>query len=750
MANFQETSESLSQQRSLPDRTFMVPLERNKDYVRRGHTLSDIGITWAKQRRVILTGSVGVGKSQIALEYCYRVKEVNEFERVFWTSATSIPHLQQGYKAIADTLRIPEWDNVNVDSLDVVKKWLSNPSNGSWLLILDGADDEAMFFPPVGKTSIYDTPRHDMAEWLPQNPHGSIIITTRDCRLGKRFVNEGKLLSIKPMDQNEAARLLRSKVSDEDSEDFKDIDHGSMRKLFEVLGHNPLAIRQAAAFIKKNATTLPDYTSAIVHKENESQKMLDQDLQEHPHNVEGVSPILSTWKLSFHQISMQNPLAARILSMMAFLDVNSVPECLLTPSSTDPTDALFALQVLMKYSLITVLNAGKVYQMHRPVQCAVRQWLKMYGCTTDYQREALQSLAKNFPVGDFKTWEICEELLPHAHLVLEYEMSDCQSQRERATLLTKVGYFDSCQGRYELAERRLTMAFKIRQHTLGKRNEATIQTASYLGQVLFRATKYVEGEKVMRYVVDVSTAIHGKSRSVTRMNMGHLAEMLTGQGRFDESEALFRQALKLPEESDGWFCRDRTDTINADNLGAVLRRKGQYEKAEIWIHKAMQGQEMDLGKNHLDTLRVINHLALVHRHMGDFEEAERLHRKALTGFEQTIGREHHFTLQSLDNLSAVLRCQGKLETAEQQSRRAFEGLRRLLGDDYRHTLQAEMSLALALKEQGQLRKAADLARDVIKKERRSLGDGHPQIEISEKVLDEILGAKKEVMTVSMK
>ena len=580
---------------------------------------------------------------------------------------------------------------------------------------------------------MYDTQRHDIAEWLPRSLHGSILVTTRDRRLGERLADRGKPFLIEPMETSAAEQLFRSRVSVNESEDDR-----ALHELLDLLGHLPLAITQAAAFISENDITSTAYLTAIRDNSNQVQVMFNQDLGDHRRYSESGCSILSTWKLSFNQILEQQPLAAKILSLMAILDLYSVPKYLLITPSTTFADTTTALGTLKAFSLITALDAGKAFEMHRLVQLSVRHWLEMQETIAEYQREALQIVSDHYPTGDYENWKVCEELSPHTHVVLEYEIGGkCQSQQ--ATLLNNIGRFDNCQGRYEIAQQRLAKALQIRKQVLGKHHPDTLQTASYLGEVLFRSSKYKEGEEVMRYALSSSEEVLGISNPLTRINMGLLAEMLTGQGRFDESEPLFRRALEGKEEDLG---TNLNDLKNADNLGAVLRRKTQYEEAEVWVRRSMLGREASLGENHPETLRAVNHLGLVLRHMGRFEEAEILNRRALAGFEQTRGREHHFTLQSLDNLSAVLRCQGKFEAAEWQSRRAFSGLKRLMGEDHRHTLQARMSLALSLKEQLKLSEAADLARDVIEGEKRCLGEAHPQVKVSEKALEGILSAAK--------
>ena len=52
----------------------------------------------------------------------------------------------------------------------------------------------------------------------------------------------------------------------------------------------------------------------------------------------------------------------------------------------------------------------------------------------------------------------------------------------------------------------------------------------------------------MRCALLISEKILGITRPLTRIHKGLLAKILIGQGRFDESEVFFRQALAKMEE----------------------------------------------------------------------------------------------------------------------------------------------------------------------------------------------------------
>ena len=84
-------------------------------------------------------------KSQIAIEYSYRLREKDPETWVFWVHASNNVRFEQAYKSIAATLHLPSWDDPKTDILGLVSRWLSDTNNGRWLMILDNADDIDVF-----------------------------------------------------------------------------------------------------------------------------------------------------------------------------------------------------------------------------------------------------------------------------------------------------------------------------------------------------------------------------------------------------------------------------------------------------------------------------------------------------------------------------------------------------------------------------------------------------------------------------
>ena len=86
----------------------------------------------------------------------------------------------------------------------------------------------------------------------------------------------------------------------------------------------------------------------------------------------------------------------------------------------------------------------------------------------------------------------------------------------------------------------------------------------------------------------------------TSFTLATLADELNVQGKHDEAEPLYREALELTRETLGNRHLNTLACIN--NLGALLMDKGDLAAAEPLLHEALEVQRETLGIRHPDTL----------------------------------------------------------------------------------------------------------------------------------------------------
>lgn len=114
---------------------------------------------------------------------------------------------------------MPNFDDPKTDTLQLVCDWLSDDSSGSWLMVLDNADDAEIWMGPSiqgsQKTNLEQLA--PLVNFHPRGSHGSLLITTRDNQLGKGFANfKQRPIDVLLIGQREAEILLRSEILDED------------------------------------------------------------------------------------------------------------------------------------------------------------------------------------------------------------------------------------------------------------------------------------------------------------------------------------------------------------------------------------------------------------------------------------------------------------------------------------------------------------------------------------------------------
>ena len=185
-----------------------------------------------------------------------------------------------------------------------------------------------------------------------------------------------------------------------------------------------------------------------------------------------------------------------------------------------------------------------------------------------------------------------------------------------------------------------------------------------------------------------------------------MGSLLQSQGRFDEAQQFYREALEGQRRVLG---DDHPNTLaSISNLGTLLVAQGQLDEAEQLFGEALQTRRRTLGDDHPRTLRSIGMVGTLLRRQGRVDEAIPYYYEALEGRRRTLGDDHPSTLNSFTNMCSLLHAQGRLDEAEAYCNKAVEGHRRVLGDNHMGTLITVNTLGRLLLSQGKHQGALDL------------------------------------------
>ncbi|KAJ5359549.1 uncharacterized protein N7496_011962 [Penicillium cataractarum] len=679
---------------------FMVPFQRDPKFLERQSIMENIRSKFEKSRRLALAGLGGVGKSQIAIEYCYRFREEHPDAHVFWIYAGSPVRFEQGYQEIARRLALPGWDSHKVDILELVHEWLSDERNGEWLMIVDNADDATVFFGNKLSNNAQDRKNSKpLVRYLPQSSTGYIIFTTRDKRAGERLSGREKPIEILPMNAADSLDLLRGRIPEDEWSDDDAI------KLVEELAYLPLAITQAAAFISENCLTVSEYLELLATGEEDLKDLLSEDLEDLRRDLDTENSVIRTWKLSFDQISREKARAAQILSLMAVLDHHRAPRMLLRKEGETEVGFRTALGALQAFSLISAeKDKDAAVRMHRLVALSTKKWLELTGMLRHWQAEALRVLSVKFPGRDsylYENWPVLEALTPHAQLVFSYTFSTAADLLECAKLLDFAALYDLTNGKYGEAYEKCLKSLDIRENLLPADHPLTLDSAQTLGETLLHLGELASARSMLQKAVAGREKSLGDLHPDTLESVSDLTITLLELNELAAAEENALRALKGREEVLG---EDHPDTFVSLNILSMLRQcQGDLDSAKETCEKVLHWRTTSLGPENPHTIMTLNNLAVLQYRQGEHDLAKQTLKTVLAGEERFLGAEEGYDIQvSLSNLARIYSDQGELDEAEAAYRRALKMQEKLLGPTHPATLQTVKNLADVLVQKGEL------------------------------------------------
>ena len=240
---------------------------------------------------------------------------------MFWIHASNADRIEQGYREIAERVKIPGREDPKVNILELVTRWLQDESEGAWLLVLDNLDNVSVFSTsqaaaPIRQSSDRDSRlQHSLLSYLPQSANGAILVTTRTSSVAAKIVEPRDVIVVDPMTNTDAMTLLKKKLD-------SSTDNRNLEDLVRILEYMPLAIVQAAAYIQQKGArySARQYIEAFQKNEKQQASLLNYEAGHLRRDLEAKNSIIITWQISFDDIQKKWPLSADLLSLMSYFD----------------------------------------------------------------------------------------------------------------------------------------------------------------------------------------------------------------------------------------------------------------------------------------------------------------------------------------------------------------------------------------------------------------------------------------------
>ena len=674
---------------------------RNDYFTGRDDVLVVLGDRLLRDRGVAITQAIvglgGIGKTQLAIEFCHRHRKRYPFG-IFWADAASNHSLRESFASFAMKLG---WVDPKASQEDGVESWLHHIRDHSgWLLVLDNADEP-----------------DDLDGLIPTSADGHVVVTTRqsDPDIGL------DPLAIEVWSSEDAVSFLSERTgrSDED-----------LKGLAEELGCLPLALEQAGAYLRRQkGVTVAAYLAGLGRRKVE---FLESRKGVRPLKGNYEQTVATTWGVSFDRLP---PAAREVMQALAFLAPDGIPHGFLefcgglgpALSVLDLSDEIVVseeiLEPLCRYSLIRfAVGTQGTLQIHRLVQTVTIYSVGSETCQFAIFEKVFRVLDACFPVDPElpASWETGRLWMPHVLQSLEqWESFQGDGSWDPTPLWFRAGRLAWASGSPAIARRLYEKTLEVRHDLLGPDHPSTLDAMGNLAGSLWEVGDFEAARELQERGLEIRRRVLGLEHPDTLRTAGNLAGSLQSLGDLQAAMELLEDNLEIQTRRLG---EEHLSTLRTKaNLGRVLWPLGDVHRSRRILEEVLEARRRILGPEHPDTIKLIRLIGIA---LKDGQRTLPILEEALSLSTQVFGSEHPETLQAALSCAFQLQLLDRLPEAKCLFESSLEASSRVRGEHHPETQKLALGLASSFLLLGSAQEAHDLLKDrlVISRQRLKTKD----------------------------
>ncbi|MFF3968056.1 FxSxx-COOH system tetratricopeptide repeat protein [Streptomyces griseorubiginosus] len=724
---------------------------RNSRFVGRDMLLDRVHDSLGVSRKVVVAGSGGIGRRQLATEYVHRFQA--DYDLVWWVPASSRYLAVSSLARLAHQLGLRTGGGIEAAARRVLDDLTRSALTRRWLLVYDDACD----------------PR-ELTQLVPVGP-GRVLITARD--MSWQDQTEALLLLGNPS-RKESVELLRGRIptlsSNEADELAQAVDdlplalHLTGAWLAGTGASAATCLREMAGVAKSMAKSSPVRVlakmaaAALREKSQGAHRMLQlfSCLAPLPLPLKVVQSQAMVDVLRPYDMSVQDPLhlgpLVRELSRSGLVEVDRAQHSLRTHE---------LIQQLVGAELSPEESDAVRHDAHRVLSAAAPQhvegdawagWADFEATWPHLDASRASSGTEHATRGAFiariqrtvrlgapaeavrlgreveSVWSGAEGDLADRQIlalrnelaaalrVMDHYQEACALDQETIArhdvllsrddphiLLTRTGLAADLRalGRFTEALEVARSVHDGLRRIFGAEHHLTLQAADALAVTLRLTGDYPAAKALHMATRDRQLELQGPHEPPPLMTTLGLARDLREVGAYHESAELLGDCLAVNGTK-----RDSLDLLLASlGLSVTLCRLGRHAEARALLDEACERCPSPGGSPG----RAVA-LASALAGAPDLADATDTIKRLLGDHEKCFGPRHPDTLMYVHNLAVCLRASRSAEGAHEAAERAVRGFADVLGEGHPYSLRARLTLANTMADLGRLAAAAELGR----------------------------------------
>jgi tetratricopeptide (TPR) repeat protein len=656
-------------------------------------------------QKMSIVGLGGTGKTQVALQFAYMVKEIWPEYSVFWMPALSMESFEQACRDVVRALRIPQAAGEE-DAKELMKQHLSAARVGKWLLVVDNADDRSVV--------IGNRQSKGVVDYLPQSEEGVILFTTRVHEVAVSLTRSD-LLKLGPMERQDAVNFLETSLT---KKGFR--DNATTSELLDELAYLPLAIVQAIAYLNINEISIARYLHLLRSTEQGLVGLMSREFRDDTRYNDSANAVATTWIVSFNQIRTHNAVAADLLFFMSCIEWKAIPRSIL-PSVQSEVQMEDAIGTLCGYSILARRDNEDWYDMHRLVHLATQIWIRQYGDTRGVVEKGIRHVANVFPPANHENRAVWGGYLSHTLRLLEDKKD--YGIKERSELCLLVGQCLRVDGRVREAVRWLEESYQERTEVLTEDHPDRLASQHVLA-IAYQANGQIkEAVKLLEAVVAIQAEVLAEDHPNRLESQHSLAIAYQANGQIKEAVKLLEAVVAIQAEV---LAEDHPDRLESQHsLAVAYQANGQIKEAVKLLEAVVAIQAEVLAEDHPNQLASQHELAVAYQANGQIKEAVKLLEAVVAIRTEVLAEDHPDRLASQHALAAAYQANGQIKEAVKLLEAVVAIQAEVLAEDHPSRLALQHNLARAYQANGQIKEAVKLLEAVVAIQAEVLAEDHP-------------------------
>ena len=611
-----------------------------------------------------VAGMGGIGKTQLAVEFCYRYGHF--FRGVHWLNAAEPAGIEAEVAACGRDMGVEPWPDKQPEQVALtLRAWAGS---GPRLVVLDNLEGVAAAEAWLARLATGGTVR--------------VLITARRSRwpaeLGLRPLRV-PLFSVE-----ESRAYLRHYLPAERAADA-DLD-----ALAERLGRLPLALKLAGCYLEgPGRLRVADYVARLGEALAHPSLRGEAGAEERAGHDLGLA---ASFALSWDRIGDET--ARQVFLMAGYCAPNEPIPCQVLEQSAglDEEGCDRAVKALLGLGLLD-WEAGAAGPALHPLLAEFARGVltPLPGAAPASPAEqargegsgSLSAVAKALAR---LAYEANMTGLPASFLPLRAHVEAAAGHCEAAgpepagTLWNNLGYHRKMVADYAGARAAFQRALRIDEKAYGPDHPNVARDISNLGSVLRDLGDLAGARAACERALRIWQKVLGPKHPQVAIGVNNLGNVLRDLGDLAGARAAYERALRIDEKAYGPDHPDVARDVN--NLGLVLHDLGDLAGARAAFQRALRIDEKALGPDHPDVAIRVNNLGRVLRDLGDLAGARAAFERALRIDEKAYGPDHPNVARDVNSLGSVLQDLGDLAGARAAYERALAILEQFLPPDH--------------------------------------------------------------------